>query len=138
MTFGGEQLRNIEDPKIRRIMEVVMTADYSPLSFTAVATPYREQVRRVIPIAIQDNIRRVCGDRNVQGREGTFIVVLPAPCHLKIPPDEAAAAAAALRARRDLVGELRWHVAAIASYLANMEGLKTPMQQLLDALRAKR
>src|SRR3954454_4402566 len=69
LTFGGDQLRNIEDPRIRRRMELVMTANYSPLSYTAVATPYREQVRRVIPVDLQDDIRRVCGDRTIQGRE---------------------------------------------------------------------
>jgi hypothetical protein len=138
VTFGGEQLRNIQDPKVRRMMEVVMTADYSTVSFSAVATPYREQVRRVIPVDIQDNIRRICGDRNVQGREGAFIVVLPATCPLKIEPAKAAATASALRARQDLVGELRWHLAAIASYRANFEGLGTPMEQLLNDLTAKK
>ena len=130
ITFGGEQLRNIQDREVRRTMEVVMTVDYSAVAFTAVATPYREQVRRVIPVDIQDDIRRVCGDRNVQGRQGSFIVVLPPRCPLKIDPAKAAAAAAALRARKDLVGELRWHTAAVASYLSNFEGLETPMRQL--------
>jgi hypothetical protein len=138
VTFGGDQLRNIQDPKIRRMMEVVMTADYSPVSFNAVATPYREDVRRVIPVDIQDDVRRVCGDRNVQGREGAFIVVLPATCPLKIEPAKATLAAAALRTRQDLVGELRWHVAAIASYRSNFEGLETPMRQLLNDLEGKK
>src|SRR4029453_12393933 len=39
LTFGGEQLRNIEDPKVRRNLEIVLTADYTPVEFTAVATP---------------------------------------------------------------------------------------------------
>ena len=30
LTFGGEQLRNIEDPKMRRNLEVVLTSDYRP------------------------------------------------------------------------------------------------------------
>jgi hypothetical protein len=137
VTFGGEQLRNIQDQRVRRMMEVVMTSDYSPVSFSSVATPYREQVRRVIPVDLQDDIRRVCGDRNIQGREGAFIVVLPATCPLKIEPAKAATVAAALRARRDLVGELRWHLAAIASYRANFEGLRTPMEQLLNDLTAR-
>ena len=137
ITFGGEQLRNIQDPKVRRMMEVVMTADYSPVSFSSVATPYREQVRRVIPVDIQDDIRRVCGDRNVQGREGAFIVILHSTCPLKIDPSKAAAVAAALRARKDLVGELRWHIAAVASYQQNIGGLESPIQQLHRALAAQ-
>src|SRR5436190_21291676 len=57
LTFGGDQLRNIEDPKVRRNLEVVLTSDYRPVEFAAVATQYREQVRHIIPIDIQDQIR---------------------------------------------------------------------------------
>jgi hypothetical protein len=137
LTFGGEQLRNIADPKTRRTLEVVMTADYSQVAFNAVATRYREQVRRVIPIDIQDAIRNECGDRNVMGRDGVFFVTLPAACALKIDPARAAEIATALRARRDLVGELRWHLAAVATYLASFEGLSTPIRTLHRDLMSK-
>jgi hypothetical protein len=138
LTFGGDQLRNIEDQDIRRKMEVVLTTDYTPVSFNAVATPYREQVRRVIPVDIQDDIRRACGDRFFKGREGAFFVVLPSSCSLKIDPAKAAAAAADLRARKDLVGELRWHIAAVASYLENFDGLAIPIQDLENDLTGKK
>lgn len=136
LTFGGEQLRNIEDPKVRRNLEVVLTADYTPVEFTAVATPYREQVRRVIPIEIQDDIRRECGDRNIKGNYGVLFISLPNSCGLKIQPAKAAAIAAALRARKDLVGELHWHLAAVATYLANVETLEMPMKELHRQLSA--
>lgn len=130
LTFGGEQLRNIEDPAVRRTLELVMTADYTPVTFNAVATPYREQVRRVIPVDVQDHIRQTCGDRTVQGVEGAYVVLLPASCSSTIDPARAATIADELRARKDLVGELRWHLAAVASYLDNFEGLETPIERL--------
>jgi hypothetical protein len=130
LTFGGEQLRNIEDPKDRRNLELVMTADYSPVSFENVATDYREQVRHVIPTHIQDDIRRECGDRNVLGKEGAYYIVLPATCSLKIEPALASATAAALRARPDLVGELHWHLAAVAVFLENAKILAVPIREL--------
>jgi hypothetical protein len=136
LTFGGEQLRNIEDPAMRRNLEVVLTSDYGPVEFLAVATPYREQVRRVIPIEIQDQIRDQCGDRNVKSEYGVYLVVLPARCTLTIDPAQAAASAAALRAHPELIGELRWHLAAIATYLANAEILAVPMQELQRELSA--
>lgn len=136
LTFGGEQLRNIQDPRVRRNLEVVLTSDYTPVEFTAVATPYREQVRRVIPIEIQDDIRRECGDRNIKGNYGILFVHLPARCELKIDPAKAAAIAAALRGRTDLVGELQWHLAAVATYLANVETLEVPMEELRRQLLA--
>jgi hypothetical protein len=130
LTFGGDQLRNIEDSAVRRDLEVVLTSDYTPVEFNAVATPYRQHVRQIIPIDIQDDIRRVCGDRNVLGHYGTYEIVLPAECGLKIDPARAAATAAALRARPELVGELRWHLAAVATYLTNTETLAAPMRDL--------
>ena len=130
ITFGGDQLRNIEDPKIRRNMELMLTSDYSTVTFDSVATPYREDVRRVIPIKVQDDIRRECGDRNMPGKHGFVLVVLPETCGLKIPPAEAAAIAAALRDRPGLVEELNWHLAAIAVLLVNAEILAIPIREL--------
>jgi len=134
LTFGGAQLRNIENSKVRRTMEVMLTADYAPVEFNAVATPYREQVRHVIPIDIQDKIRTACGDRNIPGEDGAIFIVLPSACSLQLEPAAAKAVAAALRARPDLVGELRWHLAAVATYLANVDILAVPIRELQQEL----
>ena len=130
LTFGSGQLRNIDDPKIRRNLELALTADYAPVEIAAVATPYREKVRRVIPIEIQDRIRIACGDRSVRGKEGAFYVTLRPTCPLKIDPALAASTAVALRARPDLVGELDWHLAAVAAFLGNADLLSTPLREL--------
>jgi len=127
LTFGGEQVRNIEDPQVRRNLELVLTQDYGPVQINAVSSPYREQVRRVIPIHIQDLIRRECGDRQIRN---TFLTELPATCSLRLAPAEAKATAAALRARRDLPGELYWHLAAVAVYQDNAAVLEQPIRAL--------
>lgn len=130
LTFGGEQLRNIDDPKVRRDMELVLTSDYDPVSINAAATRYREQVRRVIPIRIQDDIRRACGDRNITGKTGYYLSTLPKTCALRLPPAEAANVAAALRARPDLAQELNWHLAAVAVFLTNVDILEAIIRDL--------
>ncbi|MFL6852834.1 MAG: hypothetical protein ACJ8EM_04955 [Sphingomicrobium sp.] len=130
LTFGGSQLRDIDDPRIRRNLELALTADYTPVEFPAVATRYREQVRHVIPIEIQDRIRIECGDRNVPGKEGAILVVLPTSCATKIEPAAAREIASALRARPDLSSELQWHLAAIATFMANVEILEAPLREL--------
>jgi hypothetical protein len=130
LTFGGEQLRNIEDPRIRRDLELVLTQAYDPVDINAVATPYREQVRRVIPARIQDRIRAECGDRSVPGRESTYLSHLPQTCPLRLAPAEAREAAAALRARPELAQELNWHLAAVAVYLENAAILERPVHSL--------
>lgn len=128
LTFGGEQLRNIEDPELRRNLQLVLTQDYSPVASEAVSTPYREQVRRVIPIHIQDRIRTRCGDRSVRDSAGYSI--LPPTCSIRLDPTEAKAAAAALRARPELAQELSWHLAAVAAYMASAEFLEEPIRDL--------
>lgn len=130
LTFGGDQLRNISDSKIRRNMELMLTADYEPIALNAAATPYREQVRRVIPIAVQDSIRRECGDRFITTRASFVIATLPASCGLRLPPAKAAEIAASLRARPDLAQELNWHLAAVAVFLTNVDILEVPIREL--------
>lgn len=134
LTFGGGRLRNIADPDIRRTMEIILTSDYGPIGLNAAATPYREQVRRVIPISVQDAIRERCGDRYPSGTDGFVIAVLPASCDLKIPRDEAARAARALRARSDLAQELNWHLATLAVVRSNLDILERPIRDLHGAL----
>lgn len=130
LTFGGEQLRNIADPRTRRNLEIVLTLDFGPVSLNANASPYRQQVRRVIPIRLQDAIRRECGDRPVTGRDAFIVFKLPGTCALKIPEDQAARTAAALRARPGLADELNWHLASVAVSLVNVDILEKPIRDL--------
>ena len=134
LTFGGNQLREIDNQRVRKDLAVVLTADYEPVGFNAMATPYREHVRQVIPASVQDQIRGSCGDRNVI-REGTqFLVVLPPTCALHLDPAEAAKAARDLRAQPELVPELNWHLAAVANYLTNVDGLESQFRALRQSL----
>lgn len=137
LTFAGEQLRNIDDPEIRRNLELVMTSDYSVVGFDSVATAYREKVRRVIPTSVQEAIRDKCGDQNVQGKTGAYIISLPGRCGLKLDPDDAARTAAALRARPDLVDELNWHIAAVAAFRANATVLELQIRELYRKLQSQ-
>jgi hypothetical protein len=130
LTFGGDQMRDIDDPKLRRSLAVILTADYEPVGFNAVATPYREHVRQIIPDVIQEQIRNRCGDRNVEREGAQFFVALPPSCALELDPAEAARAAALLRAHRELVNELNWHLAAVANYITNVDGLESQFRTL--------
>jgi hypothetical protein len=138
LKFGGEQLRDIDDPALRRDLAVVLTADYDPVQYTTVATPYREDVRRTIPNDVQDRIRAECGDRTIYPKYSQSLVVLPKTCSLKLDPAKAANAAAALRANPKLANELNWHLAAIATYEQNADGLEHQMRTLEQDLERRR
>jgi hypothetical protein len=131
--FGSDQLRNIQSAEIRRGLASLMSVDFADVGPASVRTRYREQVRQVIPEEIQDMIRDRCGDRPIRGRP--LLVYLPATCQLDLPSDRWAAAAAALRARPDLVGELRWHRAAVATFLFNMGRIDQPTRDLSKSIR---
>ena len=113
--LGADRLRDIDDPKLRADLSVLMSADYSQIDQSAVDTPYRRNVRRIIPVEIQDRIRTQCGDQPRPGDAGN--VVLPRQCRIDLPPTEAAKAAAILRARPEVMEDLQWHVAAVAAFL---------------------
>jgi hypothetical protein len=130
--FGAGQLRDIGNAEVRRALTNVMTFDYEQINVPAVATPYRVQVRRVIPEDIQDTIRGECGDKPIN--EQLVLLSLPATCDLAIPDSRFAAAATALRTQPQLVGELRWHRAAVASFLQNLQAVDAQTKQLQQAI----
>ena len=112
--FGGTQMRQIDDPELRQALARVLSTESN--SWRELATPYRTNVRRLIPLAIQEAIRAQCGDRSIAGRPA---FMLPATCVLNLSADYAAAAAA-LRAQPSLIEDLRWHLAEVSTYLANL------------------
>ncbi|HJP68850.1 MAG TPA: hypothetical protein VJ846_08110, partial [Sphingomicrobium sp.] len=130
LTFGGDQMRQIDDARLRRDLAVILTADYEPVGFNAMATPYRQHVRQVLPDSVQEQIRGRCNDRNVTLEGAQFLVALPPTCDLKLGPAQAAEAAGLLRSHPELIQELNWHLAAIANYLSNVDGLERQFRDL--------
>ena len=131
--FGSDQLRNIDDPLIRRELAALMFQDYQGIE-GEMFTDYREHVRQVVPEDIQDAIRARCGDRPYPNRPLTLY--LPAECDLPFPAARFAAAASDLRARRELAGELRWHQAAAAGFRFNMEVIEGLTRNVLSRIEA--
>ena len=127
--FGAERLSTIENTAIRRDLSLLMYSDNSAIGVNAVDTPYRRNVRRIIPIDTQDMIRTRCGDYTPPDRIN--VVLLPETCNLTLPANKAAEAAAALRAHPDLVDDLNWHIAAEAAFLANLQIFDTTTRKLL-------
>ena len=125
--FGAEDLRNIEDLEVRTNLARLMTFDYDIVSLSAVSTPYREQVRKIIPDDLQNAIRSRCGDRPAADGLG---FKLPPDCTIDLPDQVATATAAELRANPVLRAELRWHLAAVANQLQNVRALQGVLRNL--------
>jgi hypothetical protein len=135
LAFGGDQLRNIDDPTLRRDLAGVLTADYSQIGLAVMQTRYRDDVRLVIPNDIQTEIRGRCGDRLVEDAAAVHIFVLPPKCAPGLDAARAAAAARALRAHPALAGELALHLASANAYLQNIDILEIQLEALAHDLK---
>ena len=130
--FGADRLASIDDPIIRDNLSFLMYADTTSIVTAAADTPYRQNVRRVIPVAIQDAIRAKCGDQRPPNNPQLFY--LPSSCDAPLDRDSAAKAAVELRAHPELVGDLRWHTAALASYVNNLTLFEIKTRTLLERI----
>lgn len=130
--YGGSELSRLPDPELRSDLAGVMALDFSQLSLTNVTTPYRQDVREIIPEDIQDAIRTHCGDYVTQGP--AIQTLLPATCNLDFPAPRWAAAARDLRSQVQLVKELRWHHASVASFVFIVGIFRRRVQRALDRI----
>lgn len=128
--FGSDRLRTISDKQLRRDLGQLMSIDYTVIE-SEIFTDYRRHVRQVIPEDVQEAIRAQCGDR----RSPAGINTLPDRCSIDLPDDRFVITARALRDRPQLVGELRWHFAAVASYVDNLVYFKTISFRILEQIR---
>jgi hypothetical protein len=130
--YGGSELSRLPDPELRSDLAGVMALDFSQLSLANVTTPYRQDVREVIPEDIQDAIRAHCGDYLTDG--SAIETLLPATCEVDFPDQRWAAAARDLRADPQLVKELRWHRASVASFTFIVGLFRRRVQRALDRI----
>ena len=114
ITFGGEQLRNIEDPKVRRRhgadADVAITAPVD-LQCRRHALS-RERPARRFPSRSRTTSGAQCGDRNVAERARLRPDRPARACDLRSRRPKPRPSPPPCGARPDLVGELHWHLAA--------------------------
>ena len=133
--FGGTRLGDLDDPELRRHLANLMTLNFDQIDMVSIDTPYRHHVREVIPEDVQDAIRKECGDRAPPNT--SFIQMLPPTCTIALPPGRWADSARRLRADPRLVPELRWHRAAAATFLSNMELFELETEAVLARLESR-
>jgi len=132
--FGADQLRNVDDDRLRIPLARLMAFDVENLNSNAVASRYREDVRMVIPDSVQQAIRQSCGDRLIPG--DTTQLMLPHRCPLHLDPATAKRVAADLRAHPELARELRVHLAGVASFLNSLMQYEGEARIVRDRLSA--
>ena len=129
--YGSDRLRTMDDRAMRKDLSLLMTTDYATMERDLFSN-YRQHSREIIPADVQDAIRKQCGDRSVADAPNSLF--LPPTCDLHYPAPRIVAAAAALRAHPELIEQLNWHLAVIASYRLNIGVVDTTAQDLLVRL----
>lgn len=126
LALGADEIRKVDDPRLRDALVQVMTFNYESLRADNGQSDYRKHVREVIPDPIQQAIRQSCGDRY-----GHDYLVLPAECPIQFAPALTARATAALRSRPELAGQLAFHLAQTDSFLSNVDRLEIRVHALI-------
>ncbi|MEO8141618.1 MAG: hypothetical protein ABI617_03060 [Sphingomicrobium sp.] len=112
--LGVEEVRKVDDVETRERLMTLISYRSGFLDLFGEGSVYREQVRSIIPDDLQQRILTECGDKAAeQGRH----FWLPATCAMTIDPATARTAAAALRARPELVQALTSHLAHVNRHL---------------------
>lgn len=130
-TLGVDRLKDIDDPQLRSDLSYLMFQDYSQVDLAAVDTPYRRNVRRIIPLAVQDKIRAKCDDIFPNS---PLIAVLPARCDIELSPSEASDGARLLRAHPEVMQDLQWHTDAIINFLTTVNQIDGEIMRVRSQL----
>ena len=128
--FGSDRLRDLNDKQLKADLASLMVQDYGVLE-REVLTPYRTSVRKILPEDIQDAIFDHCAG---WAPGATGIVVLAKTCAIDFPDERFIIAARDLRAHPELVGELRWHIAATSAYVLNFTEVRDTVTKVLDRI----
>ncbi len=131
--IGAENIRNIRDLDLQRRLQSYITNPSNVSREEELDTPYRQNVRRAIPFAIQEKIRAKCGD---QRDDPLGALTLPVECDIDFPEEVARTAAADLRARTDLRDDLQWHMASVQSLLSSLDTELDRNEALVAAIKA--
>jgi len=106
--------------------------DFARDSFELLATsPYRERVRSLIPLPVQEAIREGCSDVR---EETAAIVGFVEQCVIDVDASAIVLAAEHLKADSGLLAALNWHYSHAWSAAVNARGLSVLVQRGLDAL----
>ena len=99
-----------------------------------VGSPYRQTVRKIIPLKVQIAIRENCSD--VRDNEGR-IIAFEKQCKLDVDPATLKEAAAALRSDPAVAAELRYQYSFAYSATLNLNSVRISIEGALAALGAE-
>jgi len=104
------QINLIKSDLLKRKILGHYSQDWSKNSTLVELSPYRKNIRRLIPFVIQDAVRTNCGDVTLDLNTGISIE-LPSSCDLTLPDTLFTASAKKLQLNEDLLLDLQYQIA---------------------------
>lgn len=128
--------RNIAGPETRARLSAYYAQMPQINAFTLTVTPYRDRIRRAMPITIQRQLRKRCGDINRMLPGGVVGSILPERCVLDLDRESVTRAAVRIRATPELNQDLTRHIADIDQKLNQLRGFQQRAHELRLQLEA--
>lgn len=127
-TLGSPALR-------QKLANYYVGVDVSEATFRNVPS-YREIGRRVVPYAVQARVREACAERITSTPNGFVELTLPATCHLDLPRETLARAAARVRATPGIELDVTRLLADIDQKVIQFDRSEARAHRMLADLRA--
>lgn len=126
------QIDLIKSNKLKTMILDYYVDDWAKRANMVYLAPYRENIRRAIPFAIQDKIRKQCGD--ISDLDLLTRATLPDKCSLSMKEDLIKTAAQSLRTQPNLLLDLQYQIAVYDTQVYNMNDYNRSANRLIHSI----
>lgn len=133
MLSTGE-INLIKDESLKGLIFGYFAVDFATVPLMLKMAPYREYIRGHMPVEIQDEIKKLCGDKIIN-IANTFASVLPTTCDLDLSDELINETAAFLRSKPDILFNLQFQIAVNDTKVFNLENFANESRKLMDAIK---
>ena len=109
--------------------------DYANVDLMTKIAPYREYIRGLMPVHIQDEIKEHCGDIVIEVAN-TFASALPKTCDLDLSDEEFHKTAEFLRSKPDMLFNLQFQIAVNDTKVFNLDNFADMSRKLMAAIKS--
>jgi len=129
------QVNLIKSDSLKSKIFAYYSEDFAQNQFIKQVAPYREYIRGLMPIAIQDAIKLACGDVVIEVAN-TFGAKLPETCQLDMAVELISKTAAMLRSQPDMLNKLQYQIAVYDTQVTNVKNFLNESLKLEHAIKA--
>ena len=128
------QVNLIKSESLKGMIFGYYAEDFGKNQFITHVAPYREFIRGLMPIAIQDAIKLACGDVVIEVAM-TFGSKLPETCDLDMSDQLISETAAMLRSKPDMLAKLQYQIAVYDTQVFNVKNFLGESLKLENAIK---